>query len=427
MGSHQSESTIELHSHSERFSQELHDHWPEWRVWLHQRALELGFSQARITDTDVGDAHPKLLEWLANGHHGDMDYMERHKDLRGDPASLLPGAVRSICLAMPYLSPSADRPETGDTHPDAIDPEIAHRLKTEEERLSKPNEAIISLYARGRDYHKVLRSHLQTLAAEFQVQLQTKLPTHWAATAESNETVKPAFRVMTDSAPLMEVELARKAGLGWRGKHTLLLNREAGSFFFLGEILINVPLPVDAPIEPHCGTCTACIDVCPTQAIIAPYQLDARRCISYLTIELLGAIPEEFRRALGNRVYGCDDCQLVCPWNKFAKRATVPDFVERHQLGSSSLLELWSWGEAQFTERHAGSAIYRIGYERWRRNLAVALGNALASDLDPKTREEIREELENALPSASPLVTEHIAWALSQDAPEFNQSLGASL
>jgi epoxyqueuosine reductase len=415
MGVPQSESTIELHSHSERFSQELHDHWSDWRSWLHQRALELGFSQVRITDTDVGDAHAKLLEWLAGWNHGDMDYMEQHKHLRGDPASLLPGALRSICLAMPYLSPSADRLETDDTHPDAIDPEIARLLKTEEERLSKPNEAIISLYARGRDYHKVLRSRLQTLAAEFQVQLQTKLPTYLAATAKSNETAKPAFRVVTDSAPLMEVELARKAGLGWRGKHTLLLNREAGSFFFLGEILINVPLPVDAPVEPHCGSCSACIDVCPTQAIIAPYQLDARRCISYLTIEHLGAIPVEFRRALGNRVYGCDDCQLVCPWNKYAKRATVPDFVERHPLGDSSLVELWSWSEAQFMERHAGSAIYRIGYERWRRNLAVALGNALASDGEPKAMEEIRGELESALPTASPLVAEHIVWALEQD------------
>jgi epoxyqueuosine reductase len=415
MGSHQSESTIELHSHSERFSQELHGHWPKWRAWLQERALALGFSQVRITDTDVGDAHPKLLKWLEDGFHGDMDYMERHKDLRGDPASLLPGALRSICLAMPYLSPSANRLEPDDAERDAIDPNIVDRLKTEEERLSKPNEAIVSLYARGRDYHKVLRSRLQTLAAELQAQLQTKLPTHWAATTESNEIAKPAFRVVTDSAPLMEVELARKAGLGWRGKHTLLLNREAGSFFFLGEILMNVPLPVDAPIEPHCGTCTACIDVCPTQAIIAPYELDARRCISYLTIEHLGAIPVEFRRAMGNRVYGCDDCQLVCPWNKYAKRATVPDFVERHQLGSSSLLELWSWSEAQFTERHAGSAIYRIGYERWRRNLAVALGNALVSDLDPNIRGEIRWELENALPTASPLVAEHIVWALEQD------------
>jgi epoxyqueuosine reductase len=256
---------------------------------------------------------------------------------------------------------------------------------------------------------------LQTLAAEFQAQLQTKLPTHWSPTTESNETAKPLFRVVTDSAPLMEVELARKAGLGWRGKHTLLLNREAGSFFFLGEILMNVPLPVDAPIESHCGTCTACIDICPTQAIIVPYQLDARRCISYLTIEHLDSIPVEFRRAMGNRVYGCDDCQLVCPWNKYAKRAIVPDFVERHPLGSSSLLQLWSWSEAQFKERHAGSAIYRIGYERWRRNLAVALGNALASDVEPKTREEIRRELESALPTASPIVAEHIIWALEQD------------
>ena len=222
------------------------------------------------------------------------------------------------------------------------------------------------------------------------------------------------YRVFTDSAPIMEVELARKAGLGWRGKHTLLLHREFGSFFFLGEILINLPLTVDEPMEPHCGSCQACIDICPTQAITAPYALDARRCISYLTIEHPGSIPVEFRRAIGNRVYGCDDCQLVCPWNKYAQHTSVPDFAERHQLGNATLIELWSWSETQFNQRHEGSAIRRIGYSRWRRNLAIALGNALASDLDMQSKEDITNQLREGLQNADLLVTEHITWALEQ-------------
>jgi len=264
---------------------------------------------------------------------------------------------------------------------------------------------VVSLYARGRDYHKVIRARLQILATELEEKLQV-------AFSELNHSLQ--YRVFTDSAPLMEVELARKAGLGWRGKHTLLLNRESGSFFFLGEILINAPLPIDTPMEAHCGSCQACIDICPTNAIVAPYQLDARRCISYLTIEHRDAIPVEFRSAMGNRVYGCDDCQLVCPWNKYAQLSTVPDFAERHHLGNASLLELWGWSEVQFKERHVGSAILRIGYERWRRNLAVALGNALASNLDDEVKREIIWHLQDALPSASSLVAEHIVWALSQ-------------
>ena len=385
------------------FSKELQSQWPMLSAWLLERARELGFDQLAITDLDVKEAQARLRTWLDRGHHGQMHYMENRADLRANPQILLPGAVRSICLTMPYLGATHEAAQSTDSG-QSVDELIA----LEEERLAQGDQATISLYARGRDYHKVIRPRLQILAQELVDRIREML-------VKTESTSEIHFRVFTDSAPLMEVELARKAGLGWRGKHTLLLNREAGSFFFLGEILINVPLPVDPPIESHCGTCTACIDVCPTQAIIAPYQLDARRCISYLTIEHLDAIPVEFRRALGNRVYGCDDCQLVCPWNKYAKRATVPDFVERHELGSSSLLELWSWSEKQFTERHAGSAIYRIGYERWRRNIAVALGNALASDLDPKTREEIRGELEGALPTASPLVAEHIVWALEQD------------
>jgi epoxyqueuosine reductase len=253
------------------------------------------------------------------------------------------------------------------------------------------------MYARGRDYHKVLRNRLQ----EFAQMIEEKIGTF-------------GYRVFTDSAPLMEVELARKAGLGWRGKHTLLLNRESGSTFFLGEILVDVPLPIDQEQESHCGTCQACIEVCPTQAITAPYQLDARRCISYLTIENPDSIPVEFRKAIGNRVYGCDDCQLICPWNKFAQRTALPDFAERHGLGRASLLQLWSWTEAEFEKRHEGSAIRRIGYIRWRRNLAVALGNALmANDVPNAEKLAIREALTSALVQADALVAEHIEWALS--------------
>jgi epoxyqueuosine reductase len=386
--------------HSHVFSQELHTQWVELRTWLNTRAKQLGFSDVRITDTDVSRAHPHLLQWLAQGRHGQMNYMEHHKDLRADPSALQAGAIRSICLTMPYLSR-------------AIPSSVGDVLRHEEERLLKSDQAVVSLYARGRDYHKVIRSRLQILVTELEEKIQILLEGH--CSSSSSEPLQ--YRVFTDSAPLMEVELARKAGLGWRGKHTLLLNRDSGSLFFLGEILINIPLPVDTPVEAHCGSCQACIDICPTQAITAPYQLDARRCISYLTIEHRDAIPIEFRRAMGNRIYGCDDCQLVCPWNKYAQRADVPDFAERNGLGGASLLELWGWSEAQFTERHSGSAILRIGYERWRRNLAVALGNALASYLDEEIKEVMREQLQCALPSASPLVAEHIIWALNQDIP----------
>jgi epoxyqueuosine reductase len=388
---------LPMHSHA--FSQELHTQWEALRTWLNTRAKELGFGEVRITDTDVSHAHPYLVEWLEEGRHGQMAYMERHKDLRTDPSLLQAGAIRSICLTMPYLS---EPHEVGAFSVEQI-------LGREEERLLESDQAVVSLYARGRDYHKVIRARLQILAMELEEKLQ-------AAFSEINHSLQ--YRVFTDSAPLMEVELARKAGLGWRGKHTLLLNRESGSFFFLGEILINAPLPIDIPMEAHCGSCQACIDICPTKAITAPYQLDARRCISYLTIEHRDAIPVEFRSAMGNRVYGCDDCQLVCPWNKYAQLSTVADFGERNGLGSASLLELWGWSEAQFIERHAGSAILRIGYERWRRNLAVALGNALASNIDDEVKREIVSQLQEALPSASPLVAEHITWALSRDSSQ---------
>ena len=255
------------------------------------------------------------------------------------------------------------------------------------------------MYARGRDYHKVLRHLLQ----DFAKLIEQKIGTF-------------GYRVFTDSAPLMEVELARKAGLGWRGKHTLLLNRESGSTFFLGEILVDMPLPLDQEIEEHCGTCTSCIDICPTQAITEPYQLDARRCISYLTIENPESIPVEFRSAMGNRVYGCDDCQLICPWNKFAQRSQLPDFAQRHGLGQASLLHLWSWTQAEFEQRHEGSAIRRIGYSRWRRNLAVAMGNALASAAVAEVdKQAVRAALSAALAGADTLVAEHIEWALNPE------------
>ncbi len=406
------DSKLPMHSHA--FSQELHTQWGALRTWLNTRAKELGFLQVRISDTDVSHAHPHLVEWLEEGRHGQMAYMERHKDLRSDPGLLQAGAIRSICLTMPYLSERSKlheqhgQPELNELR--EIDASSVEQIiEREEKRLLESDQTVVSLYARGRDYHKVIRSRLQILAMELEEKLQ-------AAFSELNHSLQ--YRVFTDSAPLMEVELARKAGLGWRGKHTLLLNRESGSFFFLGEILINLPLPIDTPIEAHCGSCQACIDICPTNAIVAPYQLDARRCISYLTIEHRDAIPVEFRSAMGNRIYGCDDCQLVCPWNKYAQLTTVADFGERNGLGSASLLELWGWSEAQFMERHAGSAILRIGYERWRRNLAVALGNALASNIDDGVKSEIVSQLQEALPSASPLVTEHISWALSRDSSQ---------
>jgi len=348
------------------------------REWLGEQSRKFGFDSLRITDTHLGVASERLNKWLAEGQHGQMEYMARHAQLRSDPALLVPGTVRVVCVTMNYLSPAIN-------------------FDDEWQNLAEPTQAVISAYARGRDYHKVMRNRLQEFAQLIEKQIGAF-----------------GYRVFTDSAPLMEVELARKAGLGWRGKHTLLLNRESGSTFFLGEILVDVPLPLDQEVESHCGTCQSCIDICPTQAITAPYQLDARRCISYLTIENPDVIPVEFRKAMGNRVYGCDDCQLICPWNKFAQRTALPDFAERHGLGNTTLLQLWSWTEDQFNQRHEGSAIRRIGYSRWRRNLAVAMGNALAnSGVSVSDKDFLRQALLSALPSADTLVAEHIEWALS--------------
>jgi epoxyqueuosine reductase len=348
------------------------------REWLGEQSRKFGFDSLRITDTHLGVASERLNKWLAEGQHGQMEYMARHAQLRSDPALLVPGTVRVVCVTMNYLSPAIN-------------------FDDEWQNLAEPTQAVISVYARGRDYHKVMRNRLQEFAQLIEKQIGAF-----------------GYRVFTDSAPLMEVELARKAGLGWRGKHTLLLNRESGSTFFLGEILVDIPLPLDQEVESHCGTCQSCIDICPTQAITAPYQLDARRCISYLTIENPDVIPVEFRKAMGNRVYGCDDCQLICPWNKFAQRTALPDFAERHGLGNTTLLQLWSWTEDQFNQRHEGSAIRRIGYSRWRRNLAVAMGNALAnSGVSVSDKDFLRQALLSALPSADTLVAEHIEWALS--------------
>ena len=350
---------------------------PKLRAWLGEQADKLGFDGVRITDTHLGSASERLQEWLAEGRHGQMEYMQRHADLRSNPQLLVPGSVRVICVTMNYLPPESD-------------------FDAEWQRLEDSSQAVVSMYARGRDYHKVLRNRLQ----DFAKAIEEKIGSF-------------GYRVFTDSAPLMEVELARKAGLGWRGKHTLLLNRESGSTFFLGEILVDVPLPLDQEQEEHCGTCQSCIDICPTAAITAPFQLDARRCISYLTIENPAAIPVELRSAMGNRVYGCDDCQLICPWNKFAKRTALPDFAQRHGLGQASLLQLWSWTEVDFEQRHEGSAIRRIGYSRWRRNLAVAMGNALASSgVSKEEKGKIQIALSESLPTADSLVAEHIEWAL---------------
>jgi epoxyqueuosine reductase len=340
-------------------------------------ALQLGFSQIGVAAVDLGDAEAGLRAWLDAGFHGRMGYMEAHGMKRARPSELHPGTVRVITARMDYLPSSRGE----------------HWQNEEQARLMRPHEAVISVYARGRDYHKVLRSRLQQLADRL-----------------ADEIGPFGHRCFTDSAPVMEVELASRSGLGWRGKHTLTLARDAGSMFFLGEIFVDFALPLTAEVEPHCGRCTACIDVCPTAAIVAPYRLDARRCISYLTIEHDGPIPPEFRRAMGNRIYGCDDCQLTCPWNKYARRSPLPDFAERADFVEPTLLELWSWSESEFLRRTEGSPIRRIGHLRWQRNLAVALGNALSSG---EPRAPIEAALRAVLPVAGELLREHIEWALA--------------
>ena len=307
--------------------------------------------------------------------------MAAHGLKRARPAELVPGTVCVISARMNYLPRFVD------------DQADAQWLQQETQALAEPGHAVVSIYARGRDYHKVLRQRLQSLAERL-----------------AAEVGPLGHRVFTDSAPVMEAELAQRAGLGWRGKHTLILHREAGSMFFLGEIYIDLALPLSEPTSAHCGSCTACMEVCPTQAIVAPYRLDARRCISYLTIEHEGAIAPELRPLMGNRIYGCDDCQLVCPWNKYAQRSTLPDFDARAPLGSATLLQLWAWDEAEFLRRTEGSAIRRIGITRWRRNIAVALGNAWRETGDVA----VSMALQAALPQADDMLAEHIGWALAQ-------------
>lgn len=325
----------------------------------------LGFSAIGIARATVGQAAERLQAWLDAGRHGEMDYMARHAHLRAEPATLEAGTLTVISAALDYL-PAAPRPE----------------------RLREPGAAVISCYALGRDYHKVVRQRLQKLATQM-----------------STLAGPFGYRVFSDSAPVMEVEFARQAGLGWRGKHTLLLARE-GSWRFLGEIYTDLPLPPDAPVEEHCGSCRACLDACPTGAIVAPYQVDARLCISYLTIELPGAIPEALRPLIGNRIYGCDDCQTCCPWNRFA-RLGDPEFAPRHGLDGASLGELFAWTEEQFLQRLAGSPIRRIGHERWLRNIAVALGNSQEA---PPALAALYTRQDH--PSA--LIREHVGWAIAQ-------------
>jgi epoxyqueuosine reductase len=330
-----------------------------------------------VAGVDLSDAEPGLLAWLSQGFHGEMHYMAAHGLKRARPAELVPGTVSVITARMDYL-PAA-------TPAGWQDAELA--------RLQRPGEAIVSLYARGRDYHKVLRQRLQKLAERI-----------------AGEVGPHGHRVFTDSAPVLEAELAARSGQGWRGKHTLVLSREGGSMFFLGEIYVDLALPATPPESAHCGSCSACIDACPTGAILGPQRLDARRCISYLTIEHPGAIPEDLRPQLANRIYGCDDCQLVCPWNKYAGRSPLPDFDPREGLAGATIAQLLAWDETEFLRRTEGSPIRRIGHLRWLRNLAVAAGNALRADEDAG----LRAALARWSGHPEPLVREHVAWALAQ-------------
>ncbi len=344
-------------------------------------AQELGFSQIGVADIDLSHAEQGLRDWLAAGFHGEMGYMARHGMVRARPAELVPGTVSVVCARMDYVSSGA-----GDDW-----------QAQESARAARPSQGLVSTYARGRDYHKVLRARLE--------QLVQRMRAHWGPLG---------YRVFTDSAPVLEVELATRAGLGWRGKHTLLLHREAGSMFFLGEIYVDRQLPLSEPVSDHCGRCRACIDGCPTQAIVAAHRLDARRCISYLTIEHPGPIDPELRPLMGNRIYGCDDCQVVCPWNKYAQFSKLDDFVPRQDMQDAELLELWHWDETEFLRRTQGSAIRRIGHERWQRNLAVAMGNAIGQSPQSAATLAMCQALSEALPHLSPLVREHAEWALAQ-------------
>ncbi len=356
------------------------DLWGRLQAW----AQELGFSQIGVSNVDLSDAEPGLLAWLDQGFHGQMAYMAAHGLKRARPSELVAGTLGVITARMDYRAPQP----AGDWQ------------ALEWQALSAPHHAVVSMYARGRDYHKVMRQRLQQLADRMQ------------------SLVGPlGHRVFTDSAPVLEVELAQRSGLGWRGKHTLLLNREGGSMFFLGEIFVDVALTPTPPQSAHCGTCEACIDICPTQAIVAPYRLDARRCISYLTIEHPGSIDPALRPLMGNRVYGCDDCQLVCPWNKYAQVSSLPDFAARETWTEGHMLHWLAWTEAEFLRMAEGSAIRRIGHVRWLRNLAVAIGNALRVSQDLVWCAQAASALQSRLLHPDPLVREHVQWALDQRPP----------
>ena len=334
--------------------------------------LGLGFDQIGISDINLEHAKKPYQDWIKSNFQGDMSYLKRHSDLKFNPKKLVPNTLRVISARIDYF-------------PNDKNTKLA---------LKNKDQAYISRYALGRDYHKVIRAKLKKLSVKIKDEI-TNYPIE--------------FRVFTDSAPVLEVELAEKSGLGWRGKHTLLINKEHGSWFFLGEIFINLPLPVDKKLTNHCGTCSACIDICPTKAIVAPYKLDARKCISYLTIEHKGVIPIEYRNAIGNRIYGCDDCQLMCPWNKYSKVTNEHDFMIRNNLHKISLLESFKMSKEKFEEIFNGSAILRLGYERWSRNIAIGLGNAKKSKV-------IIAALKNRLNDASPMLQEHINWAIKEQA-----------
>jgi epoxyqueuosine reductase len=335
---------------------------------IKQWAKELGFQETAITDVDLSEYEHLLESWVANSYHGTMDYMARNQEKRCHPDQLVPGTIRVICVRMDY----------------ALERENSFSA------LQEQDKAYISRYARGRDYHKLIRKRLQQLADRIE-----------------DVVGEFGFRAFVDSAPVLERALAEKSGLGWIGKNTMLINKEAGSWFFLGELFTDLPLPVEKSASGHCGSCTACIEVCPTDAFVNPNLLDANRCISYLTIELRDSIPEEFRQAMGNRVFGCDDCQLVCPWNKFAKISNEDDFKPRHNFDDIELTKLFAWSESEFLTNTAGSAIRRIGYECWQRNIAVALGNAETSD-------DVIAALKKGLGTESIMVKEHVEWALAQ-------------
>ena len=363
--------------------------WHKLKTAIQGWGKELGFSHTAVSDINLEKTQTRLNDWLEQGFHGDMDYMQKHGSRRTHPDQLIPGTLRVITVRMDYLTEPMDQAITV---------------------LQQADKGYVSRYALGRDYHKVMRQRLKALAGNIHRRMQRDFRDNHATLGNWKD-----YRVFCDSAPVMEKALAEKSGHGWIGKHTNLINRTEGSWFFLGELYTNLPLPVDSPTTDHCGSCQACINVCPTDAIIAPYQLDARKCISYLTIEHHGSIPIELRAKIGNRIYGCDDCQLVCPWNRYAKPTAEADFKSRHQLDNMGLSALFNWSKEAFLKRTEGSAIRRIGYQRWLRNIAVAMGNAPNSG-------QTMETLRNASNHSDLLVREHVQWALENQLKPASQT-----